>query len=439
MTEKHKENSLTWYPYDVASNLASTMQLSLAARGLDQILTDHAWSNVDGSCSVDVTTLMGLCEREKLDAKALYGELVASKRWERQDKQVMVAPWLQRLRGRADAIVEKRRKAALVGVEKRREKAEAKNASRAKAKGGKSTQREAGVPAVSVSHDLPESPREQVLSMSSHDLPESPDVSLGGAEMEAPNPLQENDLSMCSAKGEQRTASSTSSLPTVEKEVEEEAGAVAPALSADAAACHAEGASAPSASAALPVPVPVPRRVPNLRVLMVEEQLRDTVVTPGWMDRETAALVQQLGARGTLLRVDVERALGLLYAPLCSDRTPLGHAGLRDEIGALLRGEAGRDSYLPTEHAYEAVICALFGALTHRTPRISPLLFRAIATETAKAMVAQPEADGRELAAEITNAFDRGVSKASGYTLPHECTTPSRLNGHPTRTEASAG
>lgn len=182
----------------------------------------------------------------------------------------------------------------------------------------------------------------------------------------------------------------------------------------------------------------MPRRVPHLRVLMVEAQLRDTAITPGWMDPETAALVQQLGARGTLLRVDVERALARLYAPLCGPATPQGHIPLRDEIGALLRGEAGRDGYLPTAQAPEAVICALFGALTHRTPRVSPLLFRAIATVTAQAMAEHPDADGRELAADVTGAFDHGKRQASGYTLPHECTTPTRLLGHPTASEAVA-
>jgi hypothetical protein len=403
-----QSKALTWFRYDVSAQEMSSKTLSYLSKGLDRDLTHEAWQAADGSCRVDVVRFNELCEWGQLQKEQrdrVARELVKSKRWRlTADGLQLECAWLLEAREDGAEAIEQRRVAGQQSAKKRAEKAEARRAAQQARRAARAE-------------------KERALNDRSRSASPSPDEAFFGSDSDPLSALQYNDLNDRSTTDEHKTRQTTTDLLSEDQVV----------VPSDAAACHAEGA------AATPAGPPVPRRVPNLRVLMVEEQLRDTVVTPGWMDAPTAALVQQLGARGTLLRVDVERALGRLYAPLCSDRTPLGHAGLRDEIGALLRGEAGRDGYLPTEHAYEAVICALFGALTHRTPRISPLLFRAIATETAKAMVAQPEADGRELAAEITDAFDRGVRKASGYTLAHECTTPSRLNGHPTRTEASAG
>jgi hypothetical protein len=393
--------------YDVSQEQAECALLSVVARGIDAFLADDALSNVDGSCRVPASRFKAWCEKAGVTKPGVvWKELVSTGRWMLSDD----GQWLISVKGLAQraeihAFREKRRQAGKVSGERRRAKSAAMQAKAAKRKADQ------GLTAAP-QENRTRVQREQVFEVESEHATEG-----------NPFPPQDFEHHRTGVQPELRTEHTTSDLVSQDQEV------VLPSVDA---ACHAEGAAAPPAE-----PV-APRRVPNLRVLMVEEQLRDTVIIPGWMDAETAALVRQLAARGTLLRVEVERAIGRLYAPLCSDRTPLGHVPLRDELGALLRGEAGRDGWLPVAQAPEAVICALFGALTHRTPRISPLLFRAIAIETAKAMAAQPDADGRELAADITQAFDHGSRQASGYLLAPECTTPTRLNGYPTKSEATA-
>jgi hypothetical protein len=401
--------ALTWWKYDTIVQQAECGLYSVAARGMDAFLSDDAWSAPEGACRVKSSRLKARAEKDGLDAGAIWRELVASGRWVMsEDRRWLIATHLRQRREEGAAFIELKKKAGEASGAKRRAAAEKKRR-HAEAKRAAKLQAET------------ENDRRTGVELCSERPDENPD---DFAEFDAGNSHDDNDLNRCSTpvRTEHSTEQSRTDLLSEDHVL----------LSSVDAACHAEGAAAPPAE-----PV-APRRVPNLRVLMVEEQLRDTVIVPGWMDADTAALVRQLAARGTLLRVEVERAIGRLYAPLCGPRTPQGHVPLRDEIGALLRGEAGRDGRLPVAQAPEAVICALFGALTHRTPQISPLLFRAIAIETAKAMAAQPDADGRELAADITHAFDHGGRQASGYLLAPECTTPTRLNGYPTKSEATA-
>jgi hypothetical protein len=179
--------------------------------------------------------------------------------------------------------------------------------------------------------------------------------------------------------------------------------------------------------------------VPFIPSLVVEQQLADTIPPAGWMDPETLALVTDLTPVGTALQVDVERAVYRLSAALTASKDPGGHCTLRDEVRSLLRGEAGRDGYLPTDEAPAAIVCALHGALAHKHPVIGPLLFRAIATATARGIREQPDADGRALAAAIALDFSAGKRQASGYSLPSDdLRPPTRLLGHVTRPEESA-
>lgn len=413
---KHTQNSLTWFPYDVGRQQSTTMAMSLAARGLDQVLTDHAWSAPDGSCSVDAATLHSLCKRESLDPKDLYEQLIASKRWVRsEDKKSLIAPWLREIRQRADLTIEHRRKAGIASGKKR----QAQATPRTKRPYTKRTPAPA------------QSGIEHVFNTCSPVVDAFAEYSRNGPQIEAAKSLSDNAVNTCSAHDEQRTGCCTSSLPTVEKEVQQQpanecssAGATSPAAS------HAGGAAALVAeSPPTTTAEPPPRVVPDWRAILCETQIADTAIPAGWVSADLAEVVHTLEAAET--GVDVQRAL---YR-LCSkhQRVPGddGHLPLLDEIRAILDGAGGRDGLIDREAASVAVALALHGA--NAVPNlVAPLLLRSIATATLRELQRAPTgAEPRRIAAGVAYEFTKGRRKTSGYTLPCDApAAPERLFGH---------
>jgi hypothetical protein len=391
--------ALTWWRYDVSAQQAACALMSIPARGLDAALGDDAWANPDGTCRVDPDRLKARCEKDELNARKLWNELKASGRWAvSEDGAWLVATFLLARRIDGAQFIETKRAAGKASAAKRRAIAEAK---RKKAEQQRLAREE-------------KANRTRVQQCSELEPESGSNVP---PQTEA-NPFADQDFEHHPTRVEvqHKTVQSTTDLSSRDHVV------LVPDV---AAASHADGAAASSGGSV------APRSVPFLPALVAGSLIEATELPAEGLPPVTEALASDLAAAGAAHRVDVPRALwrhvtqhGLL--------APEGHVPLWTELRALLRGEAGRDGYLPIDQAPAAIVCALHGSLAHKTPCIAPVLFRAIATATARAMQDQPEADGRALAAAITLDFSSGKRQASGYLLPHECTTPERLLGHRT-------
>jgi hypothetical protein len=403
-TPATQSSALTWWRYDVSAQQAACALMSLPARGLDAALGDDAWANPDGSCRVDPERLKARCAKDGLNPRELWKELKASGRWSViEDGAWLLATFLLARRTDGAQFIEKKREAGKRSGERRREDAEKRRETAARKRAARDAQ----------------TLRTRV-QVCSDVAPES----LGnGTDDTECNPFDDNDFehTRTRVQPEHKTVHTTTDLSSRDHVV------VVPDV---AAASHADGAAASSGGSV------APRAVPFVPSLVCTSLIEETALPVEGLDPVTAALAEDLASAGAEHRVDVPRALWR-HVTQHGRRGPEGHVPLWTEIRALLRGEAGRDGWIPIDQAPAAIVCALHGSLAHKTPCIAPLLFRGIATATYLAMKDQPEADGRALAAALTLRFSAGARQASGYRLPHECTTPERLLGFTTKAGAA--
>jgi hypothetical protein len=412
-----QSSALTWWKYDVAQQQSLCGLLSLAARGLDAALTDDAWANPDGSCSVSAARLAHRCAKEGLDAKALWEELRLSGRWERsEDGKVITASWLVALRHDAARTIEKRRRAGKASGRARSEKA-AKRGGRPRATAKPTGTGKAGEHVLNTCSDS-----RAVLDANALDVRAAPETGAG-------NVLPSNELNTCSTHGEQkREESRTTDLSSRGHVVQLSAGDESPAATSPAAS-HAGGA------AALVAPAPAGARVvPDLKALVVEERIRAVEPPIAWMDADLPVLVEALHAAGT--GVDVERALYRACAGHQKRHGVEAHLPLLEELRRGLAGADGRGGLLGVgDAAARSLALALHGAAVMEFPP-APLILRAVAGAIDRELREHgDQGDAKRMAVRIALDFSRGHRKASGYTLPGEDGPTPRLLGHPTRAE----
>lgn len=407
--------ALTWWKYDVTQQQSLCSLMSIAARGLDAWLTDDAWANPDGSCSVSASRLAHRCSKEGLDAKALWEELRLSGRWDRsEDGKVITATWLVALRVDAAGTIEKRRAAGKASGKARTAKAQKRQR-----------------PASKTPSPTPDTAAEHVLntcSENAHALTMVRDDVHNDTANESRNSLSDNALNTCSTHGEQkREESRTTDLSSRGHVVQLSAGDRSPAATSPAAS-HAGGAAALVATA--PVAKSV---VPDLKALVAEEAIRATEPPLAWMEAGVPELVDALHAAGT--GVDIERAL----FRACDRHQKRGgreaHQPMLEEIQRGLLGAEGRAGLIGVgSAAARSLALALHGVAVMDFPP-APLVLRAVAGAIDRELREHgDQGDAKRMAVRIALEFARpGGRKATGYTLVGEHPLPERLNGFVTK------
>lgn len=402
--------ALTWWRYDVVNQQSMCALLSMAARGLDAALTDDAWSNPDGSCTVATSRLTARCEKEGLEVKALWQELSASGRWVlTDDKRRIVAPWLVERRLEAAQVIVKRRAAG--------KRSGAVRSTKAKAKASTSRRTRPAADIDTADSEATGTPEHVFNTCSGTDA--------GFPDIASSNSMDRNDLNMCSTRvlPEQITEESrTTDLSSRDHVVQLSAGDAAPAATSPAAS-HAGGAAALVAPA---------RVVPDLKAMLAEQNILAVEPPVAWMQADVPDVVDALRAAGT--GVDIERALFRAFA-MHQKRGLEAHQPLLEELRRGLAGAEGRAGFIGAgPAAARSLALALHGTAVMEFPP-APLVLRAVAGAIDRELREHgDQGDAKRMAVRIALEFARpGGRKASGYALAGELPPVERLNGFVTK------
>lgn len=443
----HASPRITWRRYVVADERRAKKAMSLAARGMDDVLGCEAWERQDGTCRVAVADFTALCERDGLEAKSVWRQLSVGGRWVLDEtKQWMIATHLVTPRHEAAmsiavAIVLGKRSGASRGQKARQQKAAAPANEQSVRDGAEppagDEQPVHFEPEQTVHEEWPAEPEAAPTFDSDQDRNALPDNAF--------DDLRTDRSTACSI--EQTVEQSRESSTPVPSE-----HGVEPSGAASAAAASAAGgsAAAPVALGArldlLPEPDRQPARRPgrdvNIRALLAEQNIATfTAFAPppaDWADADVRALLERLAALGT--GVDVEGACYRQFAMLQKAKGPEGHMPLLAEVRALLAGAEHRDGlFAHPELIPIAVALALHGANAMERA-VAPLVLRAIAMFVARELPTVLDAQARwELASTITCEIATGRRHASVALLPCDNPeAPERLMGYRVRSESAA-
>lgn len=391
----------------LSEQLATTDEMSEQAFYIDFKLLKEVWREPSGC--LPAARFRERCEDRGYDDATMarvWRELTRNGRWElSEDKKTITSPWLEA--GIAAS-------AKLIAAGKTGGDASAASRS---AGGPKPKRNGAG--------NRPKKGTRTTAERSSNGRSAGAETSAQSSASDAthdtPNACSDNEMHDRSTTVQPYDSGCTSSLPSVEKEVQPPA---APA----SAASHAGGAA-----------VAVAARKPVKAVMgdgyflrsRAEVELESIAVPATWSAAAPIAELLQLLATAAP-EVDVERSLFRPCAAWQRKGGPDGHAPLLAEISACLSGDDGRAGLFPSmAHVPRALALALHGALV-MPAQLEPLVLRALAKACAFT-IGDEEPDPLRVACWLAGEFARGSRSSQGSWLAcDDMRAPERLNGYAT-------